>query len=95
MTQDETKYKSFREAEKISLKLEGGGELLIVLKVNAARTFRIEYFLNGKLVKPKPLNGKIMAYKDWAELIRSLVENRDDFQPLTPEGQPNGETNDN
>lgn len=88
---ESTKYKSFQDVEKISLKLEGGGELLILLKVNIARTFRIEYFLNGELIKPFPLSGKTKAYKKWAEMIRNLVENRDDFQPLTPEGNSNGE----
>lgn len=92
---EETKYKSFQEAERITLKLEGGGELLILLKVNVARTFRMEYFLNGQLLKPKPFGGKTKAYKAWAELIRGLVENRSDFQPLTPEGNTNGATNAN
>ncbi len=95
MNDKETKYKSFQEDQRISINLEGGGELLILLKVNIARTYRIEYFLNGKLIKPKPFGGKTKAFKAWAELIGSLIENRDGYQPLTPEGQSNGEANEN
>lgn len=81
----EKKYDSFKEVERIGLKLEEGGELIISLKTNEVRTYKIEFYLNGSLIKPENFGGKQLAYKRWASLIRELVENRDDYQPLTPE----------
>lgn len=78
-------YNSFAEVERIAIKLDQGGELLILLKMNEIRIFKLEYYLNGQLLKPENLKGKNLAYKRWSELMTNLIENRDGYQPLTPE----------
>lgn len=77
-------YDSFKEVERLALKFEQGGELLILLKCNEVRVFKLEYYLNGDLLRPENIQGKNLAYKRWAELIGKLVESGRE-NPLTPD----------
>lgn len=90
------KWDSFEEVERITLNTEQGSTLLVVLKRNQASTYKLEYYLNGDLLKPKNLSGKSVAYKRWAEVVMKIAENRPDFKPLTPEVieeiKPDGKT---
>ncbi len=86
MTADKPKYGTFEEVEKIVLDTKQGSQIEIFLKKNQIRTFRIEYFLNGQLLKPKNVGAKQNAYKEWAKLIQKIVENSPDYIELTPEG---------
>lgn len=69
-------YDSFKEVERATLKFEQGGELIISLKCNEVRVFKLEYLMNGKILKPENIQGKNLAYKRWAELIRGIVESK-------------------
>ncbi len=78
-------FDSFKVEDRLEIKLEHGGILEIQLKANDVRVFKIEYFLNGHLLKPENWQGKHKAYKRWSELKCSLIENSKDFKGLTPE----------
>ena len=77
-------YDSFKEVERLSLKLEQGGELIISLKCNDVRVFRLEYLLNGQILKPENIQGKKLAHNRWAEVMGKLIEKVRE-NPLTPE----------
>src|SRR5271169_3499620 len=65
-------YRKFNEEERITVKLEGGKELLILLTANIVRTFKIEFYLDNKLIKPKRYGGRIKAYEAWQNLSKML-----------------------
>lgn len=79
-------FNSFEAEDRITFQLDHGGIFEIQIKANQVRVFKIEYYLNGQLLRPENFKGKMSAYKRWAELKCSLIENSPGYKGLTPEG---------
>ena len=70
--ENQTKWKSFKEVAKINLKTERGGDFQILLKMNDARIYKMEYYFEGELLKPKLLHGTRIAYAKWNKLLEKF-----------------------
>lgn len=62
----------YKEIERITLKTETGVEMAVLLKVNDVRIYRIEYWLDGKMLKPERFEGRLMAKDVWDQIKQRL-----------------------
>lgn len=63
----------YTEVERITLKTETGVEIAVLLKINHFRVYRMEYWIDGKLIKPARYDGANLAKNAWNHLKERLL----------------------
>lgn len=72
MSNEETLFISFKTLEYINLEMEGGNEFTLFFKKNNARTYRIEYFLNGQFLTRRFYPSSRTAKEAWQSIIKEV-----------------------
>ena len=70
-----TTTNSFQKVESININDENGNELEIVLCKNGARVWRIEFMLNGILLRPMKMTGSSAAMTQW-QIVQNLTKKK-------------------